>query len=87
MRATKQFKPGEWAMHPTWKINATDNGVKVSFYNWDGEMVQVQSFFPNELDRLELALEEDGTPFWASKVMEWLDTKGMTKPRQRFMQW
>ena len=49
-----------------------DKNINVSLFNWENDIAQVRSFEHGEIHNLESFLEEDGTPFYASTVRNWV---------------
>jgi hypothetical protein len=70
--STKTFKIGEWGSHPKWKISTSPGKIRVQMWNWSNDLEVDDNYNMGDLYLLESFLEEDATPYYASKVRDWV---------------
>lgn len=77
MAHNKTFRAGEVDYGGLIHVSVTNANIKVRFLEWNTKAEVVSATFSTKDSRSKVLhfVEENATYYWASKVVEWLDTK------------
>jgi hypothetical protein len=79
MKATKQFKIGEYVVGGIIRVNITGKILEIKFQDYytkeDIVTGRVLTDLPDAERQIINILESHGTPYYADKVLEWIKSK------------
>jgi hypothetical protein len=86
--ATKQFKIGEYVVGGIIQVTTSKNEIEINFNDYSSKKTILSETFNLKLDSVERDImnfiEDNGTHYYADKVLTWIKSKVDIKPHSYF---